>query len=677
MADKRNFLLGKGENLTESIVGSGRKLDKSPPYDFAQAQERLIPMLSETVKNLAQLPEEACPNGEVVGSVILNPEYIAMSYFPENLLKTFSLRAVGSRATKITPSKRSKNRLPVEANTTELFVAGQRSSFTRMMQIIPQLHEGQQLSTDDLAAVEKISALDARNKIKGIEDRKKSLALEIVLHASGFQSDGYILETFQRYITTLGLSVDINRRIHAGGLCFIGAMSPVQKINDLARFSFLRAVREMPKLRVFDPVIRSVRSRAKPITLPPAAPIDRDIRVAIFDGGLPDNSNLKTWVQCYDAPGVGAPAPELLQHGQSATSAALFGHLMPGETAPVPYTKIDHYRVLDQNSAADPLNLVDVLDRIRSILETSPTYDFINLSIGPKLAIEDDDVHAWTAVLDEQLAEGKTLATIAVGNDGELDALAKLNRVQVPADCVNAVSVGACDRFSGNWKRASYSSVGPGRSPGLIKPDLVAFGGSQQEPYLVLEPSNALGLIQTAGTSFAAPHSMRVGTGVRAHFGSLLSPLVVRALLIHTAETRNHPQPEVGWGRVSDEIDEIVVCKDGVVRVVYQGTLSASKYLRARLPMPASQLTGMVSITATCCYATPIDSAHPSNYTRSGIETFFRPHDEVFGEETSVHPVSETFLSQSRLYQTEEKLRTDAHKWETCCMAKQESGGLV
>ncbi len=34
MADKRNFLLGKGENLTESIVGSGRKLDKSPPYDF-------------------------------------------------------------------------------------------------------------------------------------------------------------------------------------------------------------------------------------------------------------------------------------------------------------------------------------------------------------------------------------------------------------------------------------------------------------------------------------------------------------------------------------------------------------------------------------------------------------------------------------------------------------------
>jgi hypothetical protein len=28
MADKRNFLLGKGENLTESIVGSGRKLDK-------------------------------------------------------------------------------------------------------------------------------------------------------------------------------------------------------------------------------------------------------------------------------------------------------------------------------------------------------------------------------------------------------------------------------------------------------------------------------------------------------------------------------------------------------------------------------------------------------------------------------------------------------------------------
>ena len=31
--------------------------------------------------------------------------------------------------------------------------------------------------------------------------------------------------------------------------------------------------------------------------------------------------------------------------------------------------------------------------------------------------IDDHDVHAWTAVLDEYLSDGRSLATLAVGND--------------------------------------------------------------------------------------------------------------------------------------------------------------------------------------------------------------------------------------------------------------------
>ena len=62
-----------------------------------------------------------------------------------------------------------------------------------------------------------------------------------------------------------------------------------------------------------------------------------------------------------------------------------------------------------------------MLDRIDKVL-VEKEYDFINLSIGPQLPIEDDDVHAWTAVIDERLSRGTTLATIAVGNDGEGDA---------------------------------------------------------------------------------------------------------------------------------------------------------------------------------------------------------------------------------------------------------------
>src|SRR5690606_37492403 len=119
----------------------------------------------------------------------------------------------------------------------------------------------------------------------------------------------------------------------------------------------------------------------------------------------------------------------------------------------------------------NPYELYEVLNRIDDIL-SEKKYEFINFSIGPCLPIDDDEVHAWTAVIDQYLSTGNIVATIAVGNDGEGDPSIYANRIQVPADCVNGLAIGACDVPDNNWKRANYSSIGPGRSPGLMKPDL-------------------------------------------------------------------------------------------------------------------------------------------------------------------------------------------------------------
>jgi hypothetical protein len=66
-------------------------------------------------------------------------------------------------------------------------------------------------------------------------------------------------------------------------------------------------------------------------------------------------------------------------------------------------------------------------------------------SLGPELPIDDDEVHAWTAVFDDYLSKGGCLATVAAGNGGEGDDAIGANRVQVPADCVNALAAGAAD----------------------------------------------------------------------------------------------------------------------------------------------------------------------------------------------------------------------------------------
>ena len=138
MPEKRNYLLGFGERLIAQVEIGGGGGPKKPPYSFEEAQRRLEPMLANAASAFDALPDKACPNGEAVASVTLHPEYYAKSYYPSGFLRSAGLRAVGSRARTVRPDKRSRGREPEEAVTTELFVAGSRSSFHRLADQVPR-----------------------------------------------------------------------------------------------------------------------------------------------------------------------------------------------------------------------------------------------------------------------------------------------------------------------------------------------------------------------------------------------------------------------------------------------------------------------------------------------------------------------------------------------------------
>lgn len=309
---------------------------------------------------------------------------------------------------------------------------------------------------------------------------------------------------------------------------------------------------------------------------------------------------------------IGRKKMELLRQRRRRTKGRRVGQLHCQ-----PYGMVDHYRVLDDrigisdHSGHDPVDLNDALARIRDVLQ-SRKYAFVNLSIGPCLPIEDHDVHVWTTVLDSLLSDGETLTTVAVGNDGEKDHEFGNARVQVPSDSVNSLAVGAASSQGKTWTRSPYSCIGPGRRHGLIKPEVVAFGGSAEEPFFVLDPSLSIAT-PDAGTSFAAPYALRMGMGIRAHFGTSLSALAIKALLVHCSEQgKNLGLHEVGWGRVPRELDALVVCKDGEARIVYQGELTPGQYLRTPVPLPDGVLEGMVTMTATFCFACETDAHDPA-----------------------------------------------------------------
>jgi hypothetical protein len=675
MASPR-YLIGQGEKLSEEISRPPRGMgDKAHPYSFVEARRRLAPQWAAAAASIEALPELACPGGAATLEVMLHPSYLAKSYYPGDLIHALKLTHLGSRAVHITPSKVVSARA-LDSDKGQpapvLYLAGDAEKLIKFSRSVGQWTPNDDKVEDAFRRIERV-ATPGPGRLKSSSDRfadRKSIPLEVVLHNPEESANSVVLSTFAKYLRSFGITFDRDRLRQAGGLAFVPIVAPRTAIEDVLNFSFLRALREAPRIVSFDPLVRSI-SGSFPVTLPNEDAAAPDLSVAIFDGGLPDNHGLDRWVTLHDAPGVGAPDPKAQRHGLAVTSAFLFGPLAQGQPAPRPFANVDHWRVCGQDQAKDDFEAFDLLDRIEDVL-TSRRYDFINISLGPDYALDDDDISPWTARLDQILASGETVATIACGNNGDRNQVSKLHRIQPPSDGVNVLGVGASDRFGPAWQRAAYSAWGPGRSPGYVKPDFLAFGGSHASPFLALEhgaPAAACGLM---GTSFAAPVAMRAGAGVRAQFADPLWAPAVKALLVHHARPDVADRIEAGWGFLSHSLGDLVLCDDYEAHIVYQRQMPMTGAVRLYLPIPDS-LKGKVEIKATFSFYCEVDPEDAINYTRAGLEIQFRPDTLTMPKPyikggrliTPTTPVSDTFFSAKNFYATEHLQRDDAQKWET------------
>ena len=111
MAERSNFLIGYGERLASDMAAPLGGAPKKHPYTFTEARRRLAPKVKDTAKALDELPDEVCPRDQAVALVTLHPTYLAKSYYPAELLHTYGLETIGSRAREVTPKKWTKKRL--------------------------------------------------------------------------------------------------------------------------------------------------------------------------------------------------------------------------------------------------------------------------------------------------------------------------------------------------------------------------------------------------------------------------------------------------------------------------------------------------------------------------------------------------------------------------------------
>jgi hypothetical protein len=267
MADPR-FFLGNGERLTSRIPPPGGGGGSDPAYSFHDAIVRLSPMVGAAAMALDDLPDVACPQDEAVGVVTLHPQWIAKSYHPQQLLDAYALRQVGSRPTVIEPERWTKVADPEPAATSDLYVAGHRDAFRRWaseMEMAPTRVNAQ------IQRIEAVRAPTPEERLRNLDldGGRQEAILEVVLHASEAPRDQFILRGFAEYASRLGVEPHFERRLHAGGLCFLPVKAELAVVGELAQFAFLRVARPMPRLR---PVPEIPRSRSAPGLRPAPLP---------------------------------------------------------------------------------------------------------------------------------------------------------------------------------------------------------------------------------------------------------------------------------------------------------------------------------------------------------------------------------------------------------------------
>ncbi|ALM65546.1 MULTISPECIES: S8 family peptidase [Vibrio] len=657
MAKNKNYLIGRAEVLASLTPAPKMKFDRTPLYSISESKARLEPQLKNVCDELSKMPSELCPNDLSVTRMTLHPSFIAKGHFPKKFLRQMGVQSIGSTSSNVKPDRWTRVGEPEKSPSTSLYLSGKRQDILEFSQKLSQYND-ESPAAEDLEKIWSIEVIDAESKIKKGLPQSVQGYFEVGLqllpghHSSTIKKEFVKLANKYEYECRVDLGFDVSN------LWFLPIIGKESHLKELAKFSFVRVVRPVPAMRSFRPIVRA-NSLGSGVNLPKEPPYAADVKVAILDGGLPKLSAVQPWVQNYRLSNEEAAdldgGPD---HGLGVTSAFLFGPLDPEDTVPRPFSYVDHHRVLDADiHGDDPLELYKTLGHIEEIL-LSHQYEFINLSLGPDLPIDDDEIHPWTSLLDTYLADGRTFLTIAAGNNGDNDSTLGLDRIQVPSDCVNAISVGAASTQCPSWQKTIYSAIGPGRAPGRVKPDLVAFGGSPKEYFHVVSSDIPPRAVPQCGTSFSAPYLLRKAVGVRALMGHEISPLAIKALLINNANSNGYVQEHVGWGKVPKSIETLIESPDGEAKIIYQGELSPGKYLKVPVPIPDTGVDGKVTISATCCYSTPVDPQDTSMYTRAGVEISW-----------SVNGKNEQFFKQKKIA-SEAELRADAAKWESVLHAE-------
>lgn len=666
---RRLFTNGSALKVDVSRVNSGRNTKFHPQTSF-EAAELLRPQIASALHEKNELPKELSSDN-LYFELRLLPNYLAASAFPERLAAFLDADLVGVKSD---ASQYETAARPPKLTITKNLVFTSKSNALERLSALANGEETNELGVrafeEDLRKIDVVS-LSAANNLN-IEDTNEESAVlttwEAVLHPQG-RHEGHAFALDSDHIAKWHQAVlSVDGRIHpdyersVGGITFSPVTMTLRSAQILRRFNGLRALRPLPKIRP-RPGLRS-RSAATVHSPGTHTPIRDDIRVAVFDGGVESFGRRKSLFPIgeFDVTPESTDRQDLA-HGTAVVGAAMYGLLNSGSRAPRPAVNLDSYRVFPAPDIDGDLWGYWMLDRIIEIVKQGK-HHIVNLSLGPEKHVEDfAEPDRWTSELDRLAHELGVLFVVAAGNGGEWAALhpdSDFHRVQVPADMVNGLAVGSCTLPypEKNWKRAPYSSMGPGRHGARVQPSGVQYGGTEEAGMPLLRGDGSI--MHNHGTSFSAPLMTHALSRLAVELPTF-NANTLRAFAVHFAERHRAYKAKVnefGFGRFLLDYTQKLNAEPDEAHVLFEDSAVRSTLLGYQVPLP-NRLVGDLELRITLSYTSTVDIAQATDYTDSSVDLTLRPHSEM---RTYTSPVeSETCVLDRR---TNEALRLLTEGWK-------------
>lgn len=383
-----------------------------------------------------------------------------------------------------------------------------------------------------------------------------------------------------------------------------------QLFNLIKKSSFIFKVHERITIHTIKPMTQEVSPKDIQVEETDEDQIENMPKICIVDTGVNQIPELRGLIIDRVAEAPITTLDDLNNHGTLVASLAVYG-----DTITYRFTSLTPLARVISHKVKSPTHSAEISSSLSHAINLNPDCKTFSCSLcfeGTRLAFR------LTTERINKIAQASNRAVVFSAGNIDCDDLDSIISAGVrypdylaeapvshPSDAPFVFSVGACTKHGLPTSFAPADAPSPFTRFGTTlrelkecpKPELVEHGGNlcyEENEWKcsgvgVKTFSNTGNIVEQIGTSLAAPLVAQHIARIWNHFGSRIGNVeTVKAILLSTCKpTLNHPR-YVGFGEPSE--DELFFSKQGVARIVFEGSLPLTGTARGTRVIPADEI---------------------------------------------------------------------------------------